>query len=223
MSTVYTNSSQDRFFQLPKDAELAEGDLLLRSLKGDKRMVDAQAALAFEVDEATAKDLVKQEVRAFTKNAATALSTLGDVLRSASNKELPTPSADQTPPENVLAGALGVTPDQLRNDPSAVKMGLTSVLQGLAQAVQDAASSSAVDKEKTEARLRTVAQALGADAPDTSVVRESMQKLSASLNDPTLSAKIREASANIEQAAETLKARTESIVEELDSDGQDPS
>ncbi len=223
MSTVYTNSSQDQFYQFPEGAEIADGDLLLRSLRGDKRMVDATAAEAFEVDEATAKALVRDEVRSFSKNAATAFSTLGEVLRAASQKSVPKPSADQTPPADVLARALGVTSDQLRSDPSAVKMGLSSVLQGLAQAVQEATSEAPVDKERTEARVRSVAEALGADAPDTSVVRDSMQKLSASLNDPALSAKIRDASARIEEAAANLKSQGERIVSELDGDGQDAS
>ena len=223
MSTVYTNSTQDRFFQFPDGSDVAEGDLLLRSLRGDTSHVDASAAAAFEVDEATAKDLVKQEVKAFTKNAATAFSTLGDVLRAATNKSVPKPSSEQTPPADVLAQAIGVTGEQLRNDPSAVKAGLSTMLQGLVQAVQEATSDAPEDKERTEARLRTVAETLGADTPDSSVVRQSMEKLSASLNDPALTAKIRDASSRIEEAAARLKSEGEKLVEGLDDSEQGPS
>ncbi len=219
MSTVYTNPTQDRFYQLPEGTEIADGDLILRSLRGDKRMVDATAATQFEVDADTAKALVRDEVRSFTKNAGTAMSTLGDVLRAASQKSVPKPSGNQTAPADVLARALGVTSDQLRNDPSAVKLGLSSVLQGLAQAVQEATSDAPVDKERTEARVRSVAEALGSNAPDPSVVRESIQKLSASLNDPVLSAKIRDASARMEEAAAELDTQGQPIVD----DGQDAS
>ncbi|MFT6144247.1 MAG: hypothetical protein ACJAZO_001619 [Myxococcota bacterium] len=223
MSTVYTNSTQDRFYQFPEGSAIADGELLLRNLRGDKRSVDEGAAAEFEVDEATAKALVKDEVRAFTKNAATAFSTLGEVLRAASEKSVPRPSAEQTPPAEVLANALGVTPEQLRNDPAAVKLGFSSVLQGLAKAVQQATSDAPVNRERTEARVRTVAHAFGAQTPDTNVVRESMDKLSASLNDPTLSAKIRDVSARVEEAAAKLKAEGERILGEMDSDGQDAS
>jgi hypothetical protein len=50
-----------------------------------------------------------------------------------------------------------------------------------------------------------------------------MDKLSASLNDPTLSAKIRDVSARVEEAAAKLKAEGERILGEMDSDGQDAS
>lgn len=223
MSTVYTNPTQDRFYQIPQGADIAGGGLVLRSLRGETLSVDAGAAAAFEVDEATAKLLVKGEVKAFTKNAATAFSTLGDVLRAASHKSATKTSADRVSPSDVLAKALGVTSDQLRNDPSAVKMGLSSVLQGLARAVQEATSDTPEDKERTEARMRAVASALGAETPDTSVVRESMEKLSASLSDPALSAKIRDASSKIEEATANLHSEGAGVDVELDSASQEPS
>ena len=145
MASVYANKKQDRFFHIPDDVDVANGPMEIRSLKGRRLMVDPQAASAFEVSESEAKALVKGEVSQFTEKASSALAALGGVLRAAREQSVPTPGPDQTPPENVVASFLGITPEQLRDDPGAVREGMRSVLSGLGQALADAAADSLED------------------------------------------------------------------------------
>jgi len=217
MASVFTTRTQDRFYHFPEGTEVAEGDLELRSLRGERRHVDSDAAAAFEVSEARAKELVKAEVADFTQRATGALSALGSVLRAASNKSVPSPSPEQTPPKNVVADLLGITPEQLSGDPQAVREGMKAVVAGLGAALADAAGQTPDATERTEERVERVREALGQmpDGEGGDAMVEGLKSLAGVLNDPETSARVRDAADKLSEATGRLQKGHDDLAQAL--------
>ena len=109
---LYATVPRNRFFRIPSDADLPEGDLLLQGLLGDRIEVSADAVASFELDEAQAKLWVQERagliaggVGSFLSRAKTILEEVGAVQRAtaqAAADPVPSPVAaaavDPAPP-----------------------------------------------------------------------------------------------------------------------------
>lgn len=118
MATIYADRDRARFFLIPKDAALPEGDLEIATLTGAARRVDGAAAAAFEIPEAEAKAHVQEKMGAVQAVVAEVLGELGRLAAAAQSEDPAGRLAE------VLA-ALGVTMDELRADPAGAARALT--------------------------------------------------------------------------------------------------
>ncbi len=220
MAQVYANAGQDRFFHIPEDANIAPGTLVLRSLSGARLDVDPDAAARFEIDEVEAKALVKEQLGEFTRKAASTMSGIGSFLRKVGQRKPVDVQPSAKSPE-VLADTLGVTPEQLRNDPSAVKAGFEDILAGVMASVQDALRDTQESREATRSRLQALSSSMGADAPDPAALEKVLDSLRTTLADPKLEQSIRSASQKLEEATQRIRTEGQAMADELADDAED--
>lgn len=79
---IWHTLDRQRFFDIPEDVALPDGDLELRSAGGARRSVDAPSAEAFEVDRNRANDLLAAGIDEAWSRLREGLGRLTDVGRS---------------------------------------------------------------------------------------------------------------------------------------------
>ncbi len=207
--TLYADPSQSRFYLIPDDAGLPAGELALRSLTGAKLEVAAASAEAFRIDEAQAKELAREAIGKATRAASSFVAGLGGMLQEASKRAKdPTHETGPGPREPKVAEALGVSEDELRNDPDAVIDGLKRVGQGLQQSLKEILSSKPGADSATKERLAQLGAAVGWDPEAAGAsVDDLKEKLRGLLANPELEERIQAATERLRAMSEELRAK----------------
>lgn len=216
-ATLYANETQTRFYLIPDDADVASGGLILRSLTGRRKDVDPDAARSFEVPEDRAKELAREEIGKVTRQASQFLSGVGSFLQDAAKKTKEQQEARKKRPNRAanVADALGVTPEQLQNDPDAVIQGLKGIWEGLQVSLADALKGDPASQEATRQRVEFIADLAGVDVGDAnSTVDDLREKLHDVLSSPELEQRVRDATDKLNQVSSDLKASARGFTEE---------
>ncbi|MBW2255617.1 MAG: hypothetical protein JRI25_13595 [Deltaproteobacteria bacterium] len=220
-STLYANPSQTRFYFIPDDAEVASGGLVLRSLTGQRKDVSLEAVEAYEIPEDRAKEITRLEIGRYTRQASGFLAGVGAFMQGVADKaeERKGRKPGPGPREANVADALGITPDQLRNDPDAVIEGLKGMWSGLQVVLKDALATGKEADETTRERIRFVAELAGADidAAETTV-DELRTKVHDLLMSQELEERVRNATARLNEISAELHTSADSLAEEPSDD-----
>lgn len=248
MATVFATADQSRFFLLPADAELAEGDTTLRNLRGEERAVDLEAAAAFEVSEDEAKIHVQEEIRGYARRAGSfltgALKALRDVGRSQEMRDVTeqveqamdevTHAAETTasaaasevqrsPATEQVADALGLKPEDL-GDPEKVLGGLRDAGEGLRRLIAEQLDGATTEGSPVRDRLDAISESarthFGPELGD--LVAGLPDALGGLLNDPELEGKLQSATEDLQRATEELRRATEAD-DAAETDDEAPS
>jgi hypothetical protein len=112
---IFSTIDRQRFFLVPDDVKLAPGPLRVQPLVGAPRDVDGEQAVAYEVDEATAKAFVQGRLAA-SQDLVRELGAWAAALERVSRDLARAPA-----PERVaeLLRAAGVSDEELAGDPRA--------------------------------------------------------------------------------------------------------
>ena len=211
--TLFSNADNSRFFHIPNSANLPDGEFALRSLRGKTVRVQEASVGIFEVPESEAKEIAGAEMEAIARRAGRFMSGAGSFLRGIASA-LPSPQPPRPDPEKqqrIISDTLGVTPDQLRNDPEAVIEGVKEIGRGIETLLRDAVTSGVTDSEDIEARQKALVsfltEHLGEEA---GVTAETLpQKLRDFLTDPELESGVRKAAEDLKEASKRLRERRE--------------
>ncbi len=208
--TLYATSKQDRYFWIPDDHTCEAGELLIRSLSGFKKEISDAEAAKWEIPEEQAKELAQIQIRHYAQAAGSMLSSAGQLLRQAAQNAKQAPvKPTVTEGQQTVADAIGVTPEQLKNDPEAVFGGLKEVMQGLGETLKQAASDNPADKETIKARMELLAGAIREQTGDETIgdnVEELPKIISDFLANPELVGRIRKATEDIKRASAEIRA-----------------
>jgi hypothetical protein len=202
---MFATSDRKRFFHLPDDAALAAGAFEIRNLKGERRAVDEAAVAPFEVDEAQAKALVRDELARFARKTQDFLAGAAAALRGAA----PLPPATGASEGPRLADLLGLTPEELRADPKRALAAVNDTLRGWVRSVKDTAEVPPGDVD-ARARVERLSAALAAQGTEfAGTVEQLPERLARFVGDPALEGQIRDAARDLREAAATLRGRSE--------------
>jgi len=218
-STLYANPSQTRFYLIPDDAEVPSGGLVLRSLTGRRKDVALDAVEVYEISEDRAKEITRLEIGRLTRQATGFLAGVGAFMQGVADraKEHPEPPP-HGPREANVAEALGITPDQLRNDPEAVIDGLKRMWSGLQVALKDALDTNKEADEATRARVRFIAEMAGADVDAAETTVEDLRtRIHDLLMSQELEKRVREATARLNEISAEIRASADALAEDNDS------
>ncbi|TNE92594.1 MAG: hypothetical protein EP330_01225 [Deltaproteobacteria bacterium] len=208
--TLYSTPDNTRFFHVPDQAKLPEGDVVLRSLRGRTLRVNENSVSTFEVSEERAKELAAVEMEAIARQARELMTGAGSFLRglAAGMTQPPAPPADRPERRQTIADALGVTPEQLTSDPQAVLEGLKNIGAGLKKAMEDGLEQapSARTRERQEAVVAKLQELLGEDGVPSA--DELPGKLRELLGTDELEAGLRKAAADLKAASQRLRETT---------------
>jgi len=193
---LWLTTDGSAFYWIPKDAELAAGDLELATLTRQTRSVDAHAAAIYKVDEAATREITENElrrIRASTGSVIRGLDRLKNHLStaSASLRESAAASREATPSSDVDV------------DPDSLALRLQALLNPLRAAFKPLLDEDAANTEDGLARLERIAAAVrDGGGPDWTGDPESLpRRLRDALTDPALTG-------GIQKIVETIRAAT---------------
>ncbi len=203
-STLYADPDQTRFFLVPDDAAPPPGGLVLWSLTGSRLEVDPEGIALYEITEEEAKERTRDLLTGYARQATGVLAGLGAMMRQAAEAEPGPP--EPVPAQANLAQTLGLTEEELKNDPEAVMEGLRHIGAGLSQSLADLLSDDPASAEATRERVRALAEAVGVDPDEADTnVDELSSKLREAFLNPEVEAQIRDATRKLEEATADLK------------------
>lgn len=201
--TLYATEDQTRFFAVPDEAALPEGDFEVRSLTGRALRVDPTVLDVYEVSEDEAKALAREQLEAFGRKLKGVLGVAANALKSAARPD----PADVAAREKRVAESLKLSEEELR-DPAKVASAVKDVLGGVLQAAKDSVG----DPEAAKARMKDVAEALrqqGAGEEAAAKVEQLPELLRDALKSDELLAALDNATEKLRAAARELSEETE--------------
>ena len=106
--TLYASSDRKRFFWIPSGLTLPTGSLEISTLTRKKISVEESSALDYEIPEAQAKDLARQEMRRWAGLKEQAVAAADGATKKVDGS---------TAIEKTLAGVLGISEKELAGNP----------------------------------------------------------------------------------------------------------
>lgn len=210
--TLYSTEDNKRFFHIPDQTKLKEGEAVLRSLRGKTLRVNLASVDIFEVTEERAKELAADEMEALARRAGQLMSGAGSFLRGlASGLPKPQPPPGREQRRATVADALGVTEEQLSSDPDAVIEGVKRVGEGIQQLLEDAIKDGPATDEDAKKRMDAVIAYLREQMGEEAAVTAANlpEKLREFLANPELESGIRSAAEDLRAAARRLREANE--------------
>ena len=146
---LYTNATQTKYYRLPADLDLSDGDFTLLDSAGNERLVDEQAVAPYEVSEDEVKAHLKvQAGAAFDQLKASLLGSVQLKLAEARQEVAAQREAREATGDPEWAQKLlGFSAQHLADDPQVGKDWLRSVLDGAKTVLEGAASSDPAEQQ----------------------------------------------------------------------------
>ena len=192
--TLYASSDRKRFFWIPSDLTLPAGSLEISTLTRKKIAVQESSALDYEIPEAQAKELARQEMRRWA----------GLKEQAAAAADGATKKVDgSTAIEKTLAGFLGISEKELASKPGILKERFEWLFQRLAEEAKDSGNDEALKSEL--ARLAgLIGTRLGVATGEvvSAVVTELPEEINALLSDPRIEKAVRAGTKGLEEWAQ---------------------
>lgn len=157
MKTLWLDTPGRRHFLIPDDQTLERGALELHTSIGKRRLVAEESASLFEVTRDEATSWSRSELKKL----------LGKIPSCASTHAARPPVDSGERPLPIFSALSGETPDDLRNDPEALKRGLRKVGADLGALLQDTFSRSDEDRAHAMDRLEELRTVLDRPRADT--------------------------------------------------------
>jgi len=130
-ATLYVTLDQSRFFHVPMDVALTPGGLPVRTLSGGRMDLDPAALEPYEVDEARAKEIVRDQLGSFMEFAGQAIGQLQSLAskftEARDQLQAAAGTGNQEARKANLADALQIDPEQV-DDPAQVMRGLNAIM-----------------------------------------------------------------------------------------------
>ncbi len=206
--SLWTNSNRSRYFLIPDDQELPDGDFILCTLKGHEKKVDYIALNSFEITDSEAKAYLQAEMNQAMEEAKNAFASFMSFSAEATQEapSNPTSSFDQTSSyQNIIFALLGVTLEELQNNPESAQTAFIKVYTELKELLGESTSQSPAQVDTARERVRSLREMLQAQGIN---VSEGLEEL------PD---KIREvfSSRNIEQYVQEIVVKLRDFTNEI--------
>ena len=224
-TSLWIDSTRSQYFLIPDNQEIPSGDFEISAINGNKKTVLLNEIASFEVTESEAKDHLQIETsRGLEKFKKSFLH-----LIICSNQDNKSPEETKTA-QNFLAAILGITPQELANNPEAARdnfLNLYSELEKLLDtsteidldraknnyeiwlSLQETIKAQGIDIEQLE-------QELAADLP------ERLEKLFAGGNVdqvlPKITSKLRELANYLDGSSELTGQKIDEIIADFNRD-----
>jgi hypothetical protein len=123
--TLWVNASQNKYFLIPTNEYLPEGDFLIIAISGKEKKVNINALTAFEIKEAEASKYIESQIKEVTENAKI---PLVEIAKSALQQETQF-STDEDLIIDFIAKFTNSSPEQIKQKPELAKVGLEQFIE----------------------------------------------------------------------------------------------
>ena len=156
--SLWTSSNRSRYFFIPHNQELPNGDFTILTSTGNKKEVAPDALAPFEITEEAAKSHVQAEMSQTLKQAKNGLSNF--IAMAAAQAAKGNTSSDTTHSESgakLVAALLDITPQEVCNNLEAAKDQLRQVFAtALGEVIQGVNSQDPAQLEAGRIRMQTL-------------------------------------------------------------------
>jgi len=192
--TLYASSDRKRFFWIPSGLTLPTGSLALSTLTRKSISVKESDALGYEIPEAQAKDIARQEMRRWAGLKDQAAAVADSVTKK---------SDGSTALEKSLAGFLGISEKELGSNPGILKERFEWLFQRLAEEAKESGSDDALKGEINRlAGLIGTRLGMATGEVVSAVVTELPEEINALLSDPRIEKAVRAGTKGLEEWAQ---------------------
>ncbi|MBD2514352.1 hypothetical protein H6G93_04895 [Nostoc sp. FACHB-973] len=211
--TFWTDSKRSRYFLIPDNQKLSRGRFVISTLTGIQKKVTQIAIASFEIPESAAKAYLENEMNQAMAQAKTAVSNL--MFFSTQTSEKASPPANETPSvPDILSSLLGVTPEELQNNPEAAQKAFVNIYTQLKEFLGESTSENSTQVESARSRVRSLRETLQAQGIN---ISEEIDELPIKLQEVLSSANLEE---YLQEIVTKLRDLTEQIEQSPDGVGQ---
>ena len=178
--SLWVDSTQTRYFLIPHRQKLKSGDFILHNLDGEEKKVNATSVTPFEITEEEANTYLQTEIEQVMEQAKNALSNLiTSSVEQGRADSTSTPSSDEFL-SNLMAALMGVSPEEVQNNPATAEAGLQNLLSQLKAIIHGSLSEDSAQLEAARDRMRSLQATL---KPHSTELGEGLEKFSDRLHD----------------------------------------
>ena len=208
--SLWINSTRTRYFLIPNNQNLPPGNFTIQTLTGITKQVDVKALTPLEITVEQAKPYFQTELEQSIQQVKNAFSAFAGFAAAAkgqttSNTKPPQPSS------NPIATLLGMSPEELRDNPQAIKAGWNNLVDGFKDVLRGATSEDTTHLEIARTRMRQLREHLQTQGVE---VNNSIEELPNKLRENYL---VSEKEPNLQESAAKLKEATEKVEKSFNS------
>lgn len=208
---LWTNSTRSRYFLIPVDQQFSSRDFTIRSLADETQNVDLSAIAPFEISREDAKAHIQAELNNAFKRTREAFATFTDLAATVQGQSTIAAQASQLP-KNPLATLLGISQEELAENPDAVKESWQNLVQGFHDVLQGTTSDEPTHLDMAKTRMQQLqhylqAQGINVDDSIQDLPNKLRKKYHSSQSEPTLEAsadKLQEATQKVSRSFNDL-------------------
>jgi hypothetical protein len=164
--SLWIDTTQTRYFIISTHQKITSGDFILHTLDGEERTVNPTSLTSFEITEAEANAYLQNEIDQVMDQAKNALS---DLITSSVEQgrfdSTSTPSSEKFL-SNLMVALMGVTPQEVQNNPATAQAGLQNFLSQLKAIIHGSLSEDSAQLEAARGRTRSLQVTLKAYSID---------------------------------------------------------
>ncbi|MEG4534414.1 hypothetical protein [Microcoleus sp. D2_18a_D3] len=167
---LWFDSGHSRYFLISDSRDILSGDFIISNLNNEENKVDRTALTPFEITESEAQTYLQNEINQAIEDAKNALSNM---IAFSIEKESQPPQSSTKPQTTILelvAALLGITPQELQNNPTSVQARIQNLLTEFKKIINSSLSEDAakIDLARQQMRsLQTILKAQGVDLGET--------------------------------------------------------
>ncbi|MBE9127619.1 MULTISPECIES: hypothetical protein [unclassified Coleofasciculus] len=218
--SLWLDSTRSRYFLIPDDQDLVTGDFILCNLSGDEKNVDSASIASFEITESEAKAYLQAEMNQALEEAKNAFSNFVafSTQKSQAAPSNPTPSSDDTQStHNLISTLLGVTPEELQNNPEAIQTAFLNLYTELKEFVSASTSKNPTEVEAARARLHSLRKTLSTQGINLSEdIEEFPDKLQEVLSSSNIEGYLKEIVSKLRDLADKINQSPDAIGQTID-------
>jgi hypothetical protein len=153
---LWTDTKRSRYFLIPEKQKLARGSFVIHTLTGKQKKVTQIAIAPFEISETDAKNYIQTEINQGMQQAKTTFSHLISSSTQTSEEVASVP--------NVICSLLGITPEELENNPEAAQTAFANLYSDLKEFLGASSDKNPAQVETTRSRVRSLRETIQAQA-----------------------------------------------------------
>lgn len=164
--TLWLDSTRSHYFLIPDSRDILNGDFIIYNLNNEKIKIDRTALNPFEITESEAQAYLQNEISQAIEDAKNAFS---NVVTFSLEKESPPSQSSAKPQTTILelvAALLGITPQELQNNPASVQAGLQTLLIEFKEVIDCSLSEDAAKLALARGRMRSLQTTLKTQGVD---------------------------------------------------------
>ncbi|MEW6498785.1 MAG: hypothetical protein AB1589_40740, partial [Cyanobacteriota bacterium] len=171
--SLWIDTIQTRYFLIPTRQKLPLGDFILHNLDGEEKKVNPTSLTPFEITEEEANTYLQTEIEQVMEQAKNALSDLITSSVEQGKADLTsTPSSDEFL-SNLMAALIGVTPEEVQNNPATAQAGLQNLLEQVKAVIHGSLSEDPAQLETARDHARSLQVTL---KPHSAELRKALEK-----------------------------------------------